>query len=48
MQGVIEPHGKIFQNRYLTTFHPAAVLRNRNLMEAFVSDLGRLREFKER
>jgi len=48
MQGVIELHGKIFQNRYLTTFHPAAVLRNRNLMEAFVSDLGRLREFKER
>jgi uracil-DNA glycosylase family 4 len=41
--GVTELHGKIFQNRYLTTFHPAAVLRNRNLMGPFISDLSKLR-----
>jgi uracil-DNA glycosylase family 4 len=44
MQGVNELHGKIFQNYYLTTFHPAAVLRNRNLMELFISDLSKLSE----
>jgi uracil-DNA glycosylase family 4 len=38
-QGVNNLHGQIFRNRYLITFHPAAVLRNRNLMEAFISDL---------
>ena len=43
MHGVTELHGKIFQNRYLTTFHPAAVLRNRNLMGPFISDLSKLR-----
>ena len=44
MQGVTAIHGQIFLNRYLITFHPAAVLRNRNLMEAFISDLKMLKD----
>ncbi|HPS91953.1 MAG TPA: uracil-DNA glycosylase [Methanothrix sp.] len=39
MQGIADLRGRILQNRYLVTFHPAAVLRNRNLMDDFVSDL---------
>jgi DNA polymerase len=41
-QGVTDLHGQIFRNRYLITLHPAAVLRNRNRMEAFISDLKKL------
>ena len=39
MQGIANLRGRILQDRYLVTFHPAAVLRNRNLMNEFVSDL---------
>jgi uracil-DNA glycosylase family 4 len=39
MEGVTELRGKVFREIFLVTFHPAAVLRNRNLKEAFVSDL---------
>jgi uracil-DNA glycosylase len=39
MQGVTNLRGQIQQGRFLITYHPAAVLRNRNLMEEFVSDL---------
>jgi uracil-DNA glycosylase family 4 len=39
IQGIAMLRGKIFQDRCLVTFHPAAVLRNRNLMDAFISDL---------
>ena len=38
-QGVTILRGQILQDRFLVTYHPAAVLRNRNLMEEFVSDL---------
>ena len=38
-QGVTTLRGQIFQDRFLVTFHPAAVLRNKNLREAFISDL---------
>jgi len=38
-QGIASLRGKIFLDRFLVTFHPAAVLRNRNLTDAFVSDL---------
>lgn len=38
-QGIAQLRGRILRNRYLVTFHPAAVLRNRNLMNDFVSDL---------
>ena len=31
--------GQILSDRFLVTYHPAAVLRNRNLMADFVSDL---------
>jgi uracil-DNA glycosylase len=41
MQGVTNLRGQIQQGRFLITYHPAAVLRNRNLMEEFVSDLKR-------
>ena len=39
MQGVTALRGQIHKDRFLITYHPAAVLRNRNLMEEFVSDL---------
>ena len=45
-KGVASLRGKIYENRFLVTYHPAAVLRNRNLMEVFISDLrsaGKLR-----
>ncbi|MGA9097838.1 MAG: uracil-DNA glycosylase [Methanotrichaceae archaeon] len=38
-QGVTSIHGQVFDDRILVTFHPAAVLRNMNLREAFISDL---------
>jgi uracil-DNA glycosylase len=41
-QGIKSLRGQIFQDRFLVTYHPAAVLRNRNLMNDFVSDLKRL------
>jgi uracil-DNA glycosylase family 4 len=41
-QGVTTLRGQILQDRFLVTYHPAAVLRNRNLMNDFVSDLKRL------
>lgn len=40
-QGIASLRGRIFEDRFLVTFHPAAVLRNRNLMDAFVLDLKR-------
>ncbi len=42
-QGVTAMRGKVFDDIYLITFHPAAVLRNRGLMELFVSDLEKLK-----
>ncbi len=44
MQGVTSLRGRIFDDLYLITFHPAAVLRNKDRMELFVSDLAKLRE----
>jgi uracil-DNA glycosylase len=44
-QGVASLRGKIFENRFLVTYHPAAVLRNRNLMEVFISDLKKAGEY---
>jgi uracil-DNA glycosylase family 4 len=41
-QGVTILRGQILQDRFLVTYHPSAVLRNRNLMNDFVSDLKRL------
>ena len=38
-QGVTILRGQILQDRFLVTYHPAAVLRNRNLMNDFVADL---------
>lgn len=42
-QGVTSIHGQIFDNRFLVTFHPAAVLRNMNLRDDFVSDMHKLK-----
>jgi len=44
-QGIASLRGKIVEDRYLITFHPAAVLRNRNHWENFVSDLRLLKRF---
>ncbi|HNX39444.1 MAG TPA: uracil-DNA glycosylase [Methanothrix sp.] len=38
-QGILSLRGRLWQDRFLVTYHPAAVLRNRNLMNEFVSDL---------
>jgi len=38
-QGIASQRGRIWRDRFLVTYHPAAVLRNRNLMNDFVSDL---------
>ena len=43
VQGVTVLRGQIFRDRFLVTYHPAAVLRNRNLMADFVSDLRKAR-----
>ncbi|MGC9515541.1 uracil-DNA glycosylase [Methanocrinis sp.] len=39
VEGVTSLRGRVFREIFLATFHPAAVLRNRNLKEALVSDL---------
>jgi DNA polymerase len=44
IDGVSSLHGQLHQDRFVVTFHPAAVLRNKNLMEVFVGDLRRLME----
>ncbi len=38
-EGVAGLRGRFFEDRFMVTFHPAAVLRNRNLKQALVSDL---------
>jgi uracil-DNA glycosylase family 4 len=38
-QGVTSIHGRVFDDRFLVTFHPAAILRNKDLKNAFISDL---------
>jgi uracil-DNA glycosylase len=48
ISGVTSIHGNVYQGKYLVTFHPAAVLRNKNLKEAFVSDLKKLYELANR
>lgn len=42
-QGVTSIRGQIFDNRFLVTFHPAAILRNMNLRDDFVSDMRKLK-----
>ena len=44
IQGVKSLRGQILQDIFLVTYHPAAVLRNRNLMDEFVSDLKKASE----
>ena len=46
-QGVTSIHGQVYDGRFLVTFHPAAILRNMNLKEAFVSDLKNVRNIAE-
>jgi DNA polymerase len=48
LQGVTALRGQVLQGRFLVTFHPAAVLRNNNLQEAFVSDLKKIKEMGSR
>lgn len=42
-QGVTSLHGHIFQDRFLVTYHPAAVLRNMDLMKALVADFKKIK-----
>lgn len=48
MVGVTSLHGQVFEGRFLVTFHPSAILRNRNLKPAFVSDLLAAKEMADR
>ncbi|HOO54677.1 MAG TPA: uracil-DNA glycosylase [Methanothrix sp.] len=48
VEGVTSLRGQVFGDLFLVTFHPAAVLRNGNLREAFVSDLLAARDRAER
>jgi DNA polymerase len=45
-QGITALRGQVFEGRYLVTYHPAAVLRNPNRWEEFVSDLKRAKDFR--
>jgi uracil-DNA glycosylase len=45
-QGIAALRGRILEERFLVTYHPAAVLRNRNLMGEFVRDLAILKGIK--
>jgi DNA polymerase len=44
LQGITALRGRVLQGRFLVTYHPAAVLRNNHLQEAFVSDLKTIKE----
>lgn len=44
IQGVTALRGRVIQGRFFVTYHPAAVLRNNNLQEAFVTDLKNIKE----
>jgi uracil-DNA glycosylase len=44
LEGVTGLHGQVFQDRYVITYHPAAILRRRELQEDLVSDLKKLKE----
>lgn len=44
VEGVTCLHGQVFQNRYVITYHPAAILRRRELQEDLVSDLKNIKE----
>ncbi|MDD1740319.1 MAG: uracil-DNA glycosylase [Methanothrix sp.] len=46
-QGIQSLRGQLWQERFAVTYHPAAVLRNRNLMAEFVSDLERLNSLQD-
>jgi len=46
-EGVTSLHGQVFQQKFLVTLHPAAVLRNRNFKELFISDLKKARTMAE-
>ena len=47
-QGIQALRGRIWQERFTVTYHPAAVLRNKNLMADFVSDLERLNSLQDK
>ena len=47
VEGIGELRGRVIRGRFLVTFHPAAVLRNGKLREAFVADLRRGRGMAE-
>lgn len=47
-QGIKTLRGRIWQERFAVTYHPAAVLRNKNLMADFVSDLERLNSLQDK
>lgn len=43
-QGVTSIRGQIFDDRFIVTFHPAAILRNMSLKDAFISDMRKLKK----
>jgi uracil-DNA glycosylase len=47
MNGIVSLRGQILHDRFLVTYHPAAVLRNINRMGDFVSDLKKAKHQKD-
>jgi uracil-DNA glycosylase family 4 len=47
-EGITSLHGQLFENRYLVTFHPAAIVRNKNLKALLISDLKEAKAIVER
>jgi uracil-DNA glycosylase family 4 len=47
-EGVTSIHGRVFDGRFLVTYHPAAVLRNMNLKDEFISDLRMIEKIDEK
>ena len=43
-QGVTMLHGQVIEEKFLVTFHPAAVLRNKNFQGDFIADLKELKK----
>ncbi len=48
MEGVTSLRGRIYRDLFFVTFHPAAVLRNGNFREEFVTDLSAAKERAQR
>lgn len=47
-EGVAQLRGRFFEERFIVTFHPAAIVRNKNLKIELISDLIKIKRALER